>query len=451
MKKFALLAMGAVTFLSTFDSSEAQILQRFRSNIRQAISPLVGPPLQVQPFNGPSPEVRLQPGVPNQPRYVQPQVRIQRPAPQLNAAGPQRLTPYSRLTPQQRVIVAPPQQRVTVAPPQRVTVAPPQRVTVAPPQRVTVAPPQRVTVAPPQRVTVAPPQRVTVAPPQRVTVAPPQRFSTRPTLTAPAPVANPVAQSRGDATIRIVTYYDPRSGSTFQRRFLLPGNSPTVVNRAPQGQIATGRRSIFIEPSPTYGAVAGNPSVNSIPQSTPSLVPPIQFSPQVTQQPANVSSGLAPALAGPVLNAPTSIAQPIAASIDRAEIPSQVETVSLELETTSTGIPDLSGITIDPAPLETTPTETASLDSTFAETSPMDDPAPTETAPTETAPLDFTFAETAPMDDLAPTETVVMDPEEEEASQDLFFDGDSTDEIIEESDEDTAGGLDFSVLEEVEE
>ena len=62
MKKFALLAMGAVTFLSTFDSSEAQILQRFRSNIRQAISPLVGPPLQVQPFNGPSPEVRLQPG-----------------------------------------------------------------------------------------------------------------------------------------------------------------------------------------------------------------------------------------------------------------------------------------------------------------------------------------------------------------------------------------------------
>ena len=81
----------------------------------------------------------------------------------------------------------------------------------------------------------------------------------------------------------------------------------------------------------------------------------------------------------------------------------------------------------------------------------MDDPAPTETAPTETAPLDFTFAETAPMDDLAPTETVVMDPEEEEASQDLFFDGDSTDEIIEESDEDTAGGLDFSVLEEVEE
>ena len=403
MKKFALLAMGAVTFLSTFDSSEAQILQRFRSNIRQAISPLVGPPLQVQPFNGPSPEVRLQPGVPNQPRYVQPQVRIQRPAPQLNAAGPQRLTPYSRLTPQQRVIVAPPQQRVTVAPP------------------------------------------------QRVTVAPPQRFSTRPTLTAPAPVANPVAQSRGDATIRIVTYYDPRSGSTFQRRFLLPGNSPTVVNRAPQGQIATGRRSIFIEPSPTYGAVAGNPSVNSIPQSTPSLVPPIQFSPQVTQQPANVSSGLAPALAGPVLNAPTSIAQPIAASIDRAEIPSQVETVSLELETTSTGIPDLSGITIDPAPLETTPTETASLDSTFAETSPMDDLAPTETAPTETAPLDFTFAETAPMDDLAPTETVVMDPEEEEASQDLFFDGDSTDEIIEESDEDTAGGLDFSVLEEVEE
>ena len=377
MKKFALLAMGAVTFLSTFDSSEAQILQRFRSNIRQAISPLVGPPLQVQPFNGPSPEVRLQPGGPNQPRYVQPQVRIQRPAPQLNAAGPQRLTPYSRLTPQQRVIVAPPQQRVTVAPP------------------------------------------------QRVTVAPPQRFSTRPTLTAPAPVANPVAQSRGDATIRIVTYYDPRSGSTFQRRFLLPENSPTVVNRAPQGQIATGRRSIFIEPSPTYGAVAGNPSVNSIPQSTSSLVPPIQFSPQVTQQPANVSSGLAPALAGPVLNAPTSIAQPIAASIDRAEIPSQVETVSLELETTSTGIPDLSGITIDPAPLETTPTETASLDSTFAET--------------------------APMDDLAATETVVMDPEEEEASQDLFFDGDSTDEIIEESDEDTAGGLDFSVLEEVEE
>ena len=360
MKKFALLAMGAVTFLSTFDSSEAQILQRFRSNIRQAISPRVGPPLQVQPFNGPSPEVRLQPGVPNQPRYVQPQVRIQRPAPQLNAAGPQRLTPYSRLTPQ-----------------------------------------------------------------QRVTVAPPQRFSTRPTLTAPAPVANPVAQSRGDATIRIVTYYDPRSGSTFQRRFLLPENSPTVVNRAPQGQIATGRRSIFIEPSPTYGAVAGNPSVNSIPLSKPSLVPPIQFSPQVTQQPATVSLGLDPALAGPVLNAPTSIAQPIAASIDRAEIPSQVETVSLELETTSTGIPDLSGITIDPAPLETTPTETASLDSTFAET--------------------------APMDDLAPTETVVMDPEEEEASQDLFFDGDYTDEIIEENDEDTAGGLDFSVLEEVEE
>lgn len=351
MKKYVVLVMAAIAFLFTFESSEAQVLQRFRNNIREAISPQALPQRQVQPYNYAPPQVRPQSGISNQPRYVQPQVRVQRPAPQ-PTSSPQRLTPYSQLPPQQRVAI--PQQRMAI---------------------------------------------------------PPQQLSNGPRLNAPVPVGKPAVGPAGEAKVRVVTYLDPRSGRTYQRRYLLPGNSPAAINRPTQGQVTTGRRSIFTQPTATYGTVAGNSSTVSTPQPVPpagqSLIPPIQFSPRSTQQPANVSSGVLPALTGPVLSAPSSPAQPIAASIDSFDTSSQVETASSQVETasaeieiapsmpetTSAGIPDLSGITVDPAPV-------------------------------------------------AP---------DEEASQDLFFDDGSTDEEADTPSEEIAEGLNYSVLEEFEE
>ncbi len=320
MKKFAGLAMATVVFLCTFEYTEAQILQRFRSNIRDAISTPAVPQPQAQPFNAPRPE-----------RYQPPQVQLQRPAPQRTAV-PQRLTPYSQVPPQQRMPVLQ------------------------------------------------------------------QQLAKEPRLKAPVPIATPTAQATSDAKVRVVTYYDPRTGRTFQRRYLIPGNTSTGGTRATQGQVNTGRKSIFTHPTPAYNPVATTPSSVPVPAARPqtrqSLVPPIQFTPRTTPAPANSSPALLPALAGPALAAPpSSSAQPIAASIDKSGDSSRVETASVDIETTPTGIPDLSGITVEPAPL---------------------------------------------------------DPQDE-ADQQLFFDNDSTDEMVEAGEDAAVEELRYSVLEEFEE
>ncbi len=294
MKKFAVVAMSAVAFLSAFDSSEAQVLRRFRDNVREAIAPQMPTQTQVRPYNPTSvpPQYRSQPGVSSQQRYSQPQVMIQRPAPQGNLSAPQQLTPYSRLTPQQRASI------------------------------------------------------------------PGQQPTNTPRLNAPAPVGRPTAQPTTGSKIRIVTYVDPRTGRTFQRRYLIPGDSPTVNSRP--SQVATDRRSIFTQPStsvatrrPTAPAATANlPTAGS-------LVPPIQFSAPVEQQAADGSPGLLPALAGPTLGAPAPTAQqtvttppanptatvkPIAASIENSS-DSKIKTASAE-------IPDLSGIVVEPATVD---------------------------------------------------------------------------------------------------
>jgi len=140
-----------------------------------------------------------------------------------------------------------------------------------------------------------------------------------------------------------------------------------------------------------------NPSIGQ------SLVPPIQFAPQITQQPVGASPELLPALAGPTLVAPAPAAQPIAASVDNFGNSIQIEsasgsvqTASAELENTSTGIPDLSGITVDPAP----------ADSTFVDLAPAD-PVSVDLAPVT-------------VDDMAPSEDALGDAPAEE-DQDLFF------------------------------
>ncbi len=331
MKKFAVLAMVAIAFLSTLDSSEAQVLRRFRDNVRGAISPQVSPQPQLQTFDSAraQPQVRPQPEVSTQPRYVQPQVRIQRPAPQRTTSGPQQLTPYSRLTPQQRVSV------------------------------------------------------------------PQVQPSNGPRLNAPVPVASPSVPPANDTRVRIVTYMDPRTGRTFQRRYLVPGSTSNTTSRPTQGQVVTGRRSIFAQPTQPAGTVT--PSQTAARQS---LVPPIQFSPRVPQQQqVNVSPALLPTLSGPAMAAPSPVAQPIAASIDSTANSSQVKTASAEvdaapakLEASSTGIPDLSGLTVDPTPLA----------------SP------------------------------------------ENVDQDLFFDNDSTAAVTDSSDDETAEEINYSVLEEAE-
>ena len=395
MKKFTALVVVAVSFLSPLDSSEAQVLRRFRNNIREAIIPQALPQQQIQALDSlqpqarilpqlraqpqPQPQLRAQPQVRVQPQpqvrvQAQPQVRIQRPASPRVISGPQQLTPYSRLTPQQRVSVPQPQ------------------------------------------------------------------LDRGPRLVAPAPVGSPSVQSTGGTKIRVVTYLDPRSGQTFQRRFLLPENSPAGVTRVPQGQIVTGRRSIFTQPTIVNTPVTGlavNPTAGSIPVSTPSieqsLVPPIQFAPQITQQSVSVAPELQPALVGPALAAPA--AQPIAASVDNFGNSVQtesasgvVQTASAEIETTPTGIPDLSGLTVDPAPADTT----------FVDLDPAD------TASVDLAPVT--------VDDMAPGEDVIEDAPAEE-DQDLFFDDDFADETVEVSVDETtdAGDSNYSVFEEVEE
>ena len=411
MKKFAALAVVAVSFLSPLDSSEAQVLRRFRNNIREAIIPLALPQ-QVQSLDA-----------------VQPQARI---LPQLRAQPQARILPQVRVQPQPQVRVQPqPQVRVQPQPQVRVQPSP-----VQPQVRIQRPASPRV-ISGPQQLT--PYSRLT--PQQRVSVPQPQ-LDRGPRLIAPAPVGNPLVQSTGGTKIRVVTYLDPRSGRTFQRRYLLPENSPTGTTRATQGQIVTGHRSIFTQPTTINTPVTGltaNPSAGPIPVSNPSigqsLVPPIQFTPQITQQPVGASPELLPALAGPTLVAPAPAAQPIAASVDNFGNSIQIEsasgsvqTASAELENTSTGIPDLSGITVDPAP----------ADSTFVDLAPAD-PVSVDLAPVT-------------VDDMAPSEDALGDAPAEE-DQDLFFDDDFADETVEVSVEETtdAGESTYSVLEEVEE
>ncbi len=269
MKKFAVLAMSAFAILLNVESSEGQVFRRFRENVRNAIAPQP----QVRPYSVPQlgqPQV-IQP---------QPQVRIQSPAAPASDQ-PQQLTPYSKLTPQQRAAVP---------------------------------------------------------------------SGTGPRLNAPVPVNNPNAVNKSaPSRIRIVTYFDPRSGRTFQRRYLVPGDAvaPAVGGNA---QPSTKKIGTGLPPARTP-SVARAPSAVRTNRST---VPPIQFSP--AQSPtATVASGAMPELAGPNLSGPTvnsapivtaapagasSTEQPIAASIESGET-SRVETASAE-------IPDLSGIMIEP-------------------------------------------------------------------------------------------------------
>ena len=423
MKKFTALVVVAVSFLSPLDSSEAQVLRRFRNNIREAIIPQALPQQQIQALDS-----------------LQPQARI---LPQLRAQPQSRILPQLRVQPQPQVRIQP-QVRVQAQPQVRVQAQPQVRVQAQPQVRIQRPASPRV-ISGPQQLT--PYSRLT--PQQRVSVPQPQ-LDRGPRLVAPAPVGSPSVQSTGGTKIRVVTYLDPRSGQTFQRRFLLPGNSPAGVTRAPQGQIVAGRRSIFTQPTIVNTPVTGlavNPTAGSIPVSNPSieqsLVPPIQFAPQITQQPVSVAPELQPALVGPALAAPA--AQPIAASVDNFGNSVQtesasgvVQTASAEIETTPTGIPDLSGLTVDPAPADTTFVDPAPADTTFVDLDLAD------TASVDLAPVT--------VDDMAPGEDVIEDAPAEE-DQDLFFDDDSADETVEVSVDETtdAGDSNYSVFEEVEE
>ena len=407
MKKFATLVVVAVSFLLTLDSSEAQVLRRFRSNIREAIIPQALPQQQFQSLDAVQPQARILPQL-----RAQPQVRV-RPQPQV------------RVQPQPQVRVQP-QPQVRVQPQQQVRVQPQPQVRIQRP-----APPRVISV--PQQLT--PYSRLT--PQQRVSVPQPQ-LDRGPRLIAPSPAGNPSVPSAGGTRIRVVTYLDPRSGRTFQRRFLLPENSQTGITRATQGQIVTGRRSIFTQPTtidtPVTG-LAANPSAGSIPVANPSiqqsLVPPIQFAPQITQQPVSAPPELLPALVGPTLGAPAPAAQPIAASVDNFGDSLQIEsasgvvqTASAELETTSTGIPDLSGITVDPAP----------ADSTIVE-------------PATAAPVSVDLAPVT-VDEMAPGEDALGDAPSDE-DQDLFFDDETVEASVDETTD--TGESNYSVFEEVEE
>ena len=168
-----------------------------------------------------------------------------------------------------------------------------------------------------------------------------------------------------------------------------------------------------------------NPSIQQ------SLVPPIQFAPQITQQPVSAPPELLPALVGPTLGDPAPAAQPIAASVDNFGDSLQIEsasgvvqTASAELETTSTGIPDLSGITVDPAP----------ADSTIVE-------------PATAAPVSVDLAPVT-VDEMAPGEDALGDAPSDE-DQDLFFDDETVEASVDETTD--TGESNYSVFEEVEE
>ena len=336
MKKFAVLVIAAVTLVSTLEPLEAQVLRRFRSNVRDAVSPQNA---------AQRPQVRLQSRPSTQPQYVPPQVRTQRPAPGITSSAPQQLTPYSRLSPQQRASVPQPSNG----------------------PKLNAPVPVRTPSAPQQ---LTPYSRL--SPQQRASVPQP---SNGPKLNAPVPARIPSAQPADANKVRIVTYYDPHTRRSFQRRYLVPANSPAVTTPATRGQVIVGRQSIFTPHAPAVGAVGTATGLTAAPtiaqpstQPSPSLVPPIQFSTRVANQPVGASPVLSPPLAGPTLTSPVATTQAIAASIDNSAVSSQVETASAEVEialteneTSPEGIPDLSGITVEPAPVDSKEEESQNL------------------------------------------------------------------------------------------
>lgn len=277
IRQTIIFSLVALVFACVADSSEGQLLRRFRDNVRRSVAPQRNP---AQTNFAPQ-QYRQQP--------TAPQVQLRPAIPQTNT--PDRLTPYARLTPTERG-------------------------------------------------------------------------------------DNSATAAQPGARIKVVTYLDPRTGRTFQRRHLVSDNGAkenqqhndgSKLEQAANGRSDTngGRQGVI--PGRLQPAVAGTvPS-----QRERSLVPPINFVPQPTQSPAvaAVPEVNLPVLSGPTLGpatgpvptvSPVSSAAPVEtlgasinASIDDG---SRVEMASSE--TAVSEIPDLSGITVTPAPVDSQAVET---------------------------------------------------------------------------------------------
>ena len=281
MKKLAAIAIVTSAFFMTGESTEGQIFRRFRENVRGAITdsrPQYAPRQYQQTPQQQLPQQRFVPQSNIQQRQVQPQRQVQQRVTNPNQvqrnASPQQMTPYAQLTPAQRAAV-------------------------------------------------------------------PVTSGNTPKITAPKPIAAgspmPANVNANGTKIRIVTYMDPRTGRTFQRRYLVPSNTPAPPN-VPNQAVAAG------QPNVNQRINAGLVPVPNVPQ-TASAIPPLNLTPAAGQSVVNNSANepqLMPVLSGPTLEPPT-LETAIPASLEDS---SQVETASAEM-------PDLSGIAIETQSSET--------------------------------------------------------------------------------------------------
>ena len=272
MKKLAAIAIVTSAFCMIGESSEGQIFRRFRDNVRGAISDsrqqYTPRPVQQAPQQRYLPQPSVQP---QRQVQVQPQRQVQRvivPNGTQRNATTQQLTPYARLSPAQRA-------------------------------------------------------------------AAPTTTGNAPSITAPRPFvprgASPANVDTNGTKVRIVTYLDPRTGRTFQRRFIVPNDAPAPQNI--QGQFAASGQPNVNQPNSLGVAPTGG-----APQSA-SVIPPLNLAPVATPPVLNNSANESlPVLAGPTLDS-TPQENAIPASLNDG---STVETASAE-------IPDLSGLSMENA------------------------------------------------------------------------------------------------------
>lgn len=230
-----------------------------------------------------------------------------------------------------------------------------------------------------------------------------------------ATAANSNANS-GQVNVRVVTYYDPRTGRTYQRRFIVPPNN--AANQAGSRKIASSQPPAATQTVPQkrmYDKIpkplVANPSQQaaarpaiSVVQQPKFEIPPVrsvQTQPRV-QQPTVTAQPL-PVLAGPqTVAAPPALVSPVPSTTSVQQPSVQpVPQPNIVIDTAQTPADAGSGIVIDPAVAPATvssddisvgspDSEDVSSDVFSVLESPIEVSAPEPSADNEAAePLDF--------------------------------------------------------------
>lgn len=191
--------------------------------------------------------------------------------------------------------------------------------------RANSAPQRPVTPQPQRPYQVAPrPSQYgqTLTPYSRLTTEQRQASETAEVRSAEAPVAEKPTANSETVNVRIVTYHDPRTGRTFQRKFVLPPETkPSNGNRQIASRGSSPLGSNIAGPDRASSAAAPNENNSVLSQSAPAgshspqfSIPPLVAEPsgtRVDRTPAGlIRQPEMPLLAGP----PIVAAKPAAAS-----------------------------------------------------------------------------------------------------------------------------------------